>query len=242
LWFLVLTIVLLPTVIKIVSDLSARQNEFPEGLFPDALANTVIDFCLSYTSLPAWIIIFIGMELSNGHANRVVFAKGRRYYFVCKLVYCMLISFFFSVLGLASFAFAIETSAYQLDVVDAGHYTHFFFQIMTSMFSYSVLILFLTFIIRSPGITFVVYFSWEFAEGIISVLLKHVAPEYRRFLPFHIVGSFYSTSPLGFDIEGYCKPLLENPIVLILPSVFVCALMVSACYIFKYCDMKPLSD
>lgn len=235
------TIILFPIIIKIISHLNIVKDGVPEGLFPQHVAYGVLGYSQLYFFLPVWIIIFIGLELSNGHASRVVFAKSKRFYFLLKLTYCGIISIFFSLLGLISLLIALETSPFQELNVTIFFYLDFLSQMMLLNLTFSIFLLNITFIFRSAMATFTIYLVWSFVEGIIFTALESIYNLKVKWLPLHLIKSLYVRDG-DASIDNYFSPLREDFTLLFTPISFVLILTLIVYKYFLKSDLKPLTD
>jgi len=238
---LLVTAISFPWIIKAVSQISVLEENIPEGLFVERVAFAVIAYFQLPFLLPIWIIIFTGLELSNGHVNRVVFARSREYYFSAKLVYCIIITIIFSCIGLVAFLFTVKTSPFQELVVASEVYWNFFLQLVFSTFGYSILLLGITFIFRSPVISILVYFGWVFVEGIIFLFVRSRYGVEIKWLPFNLIRTFYVRNG-EVATKNFYNPFVENIVATIMPIGLILLVIFVGYSIFSKSNLKPLSD
>lgn len=238
---LIITAIVFPIVVKVIAHLNVVEDQVPEGLFAENVAFGIIAYTQTYFFLPVWIIIFSGLELSNGHVNRVIFIKSRRFYFLSKVAYCGIITAFFSMVGLVALILALETSSYTYLGIGFEFYLRFFIQLTVANTAFSLLLLCLVFLVRSPFVAFVIYFGWTFVEGIVYSLLKSLYDLEPWWLPLHIIRLFYSRNG-EVVLESYYNPLSEDFPLLTAPVIFIVASLFITYKLFLRSDLKPLSD
>jgi hypothetical protein len=235
------TTILFPAILKILSYLNTTEDNTPEGLFAGNLAFSIITYTQTYFFLPLWIIVFVGNELSHGHVNRVAFCKSRHFYFAAKLIYCGMISFFFSLVGLITLLISIKTSPYTHLQLSSMFYADFFAQLFFSSLSFALLLLCLVFFIRSPLKTFIVYFIWSVVEGIIYTVFDKLLDIKMNWLPLHLVRTFYSING-KLDLDNYYHPLMED-LFQVIPAVgFIFILTFFTYRTFIKSNLPMLSD
>jgi hypothetical protein len=238
---LLCTVVLFPILIKTIAYWSATKDNVPEGLYAQHVAFAVIAYTQTYLFLPVWIIVFPGLEFLNRHVNRVVFIRSRKYYLHAKLLYCLVITLLFSALGFITLLITLNTSPYPTLNVDAMFYCRFFIQSVLSIFSFSILLLFLVFVFRNPIIAFVVYFAWTFIEGILFTVLQGVYNVEAKWLPLHLVRTMVTRNG-ELTSNEYYMPLDQGLMVTIYPIAFVVFLISVTYYSFLKSDLPVLSD
>lgn len=237
---LLITILLFPVLVKGMSVLMV--DEIPEGLFVKNVAYQILSISQSYFFLPIWIIIFAGLEFSNGHVNKVAFIRSRKFYLHSKLVYSGLITILFSTIGLVALIISIKTSPFQQLYIVPGFYFNFFLQIIFTTFCYSILLLSLVFIFRSPIIAFVVYLGWSFVESILYHFIGKIFQIDFFWLPLYLIKSLYSKTGNPLNADDYYNPFIENLEALLMPFGFTMLLILTAYTLFPKSDIKPLSD
>ena len=238
---LIISAILFPILVKIISHLNAVEDNVPEGLYAIHVAFGVIAYSQTYFFLPVWLIIFTGQEFSNGHVNRIVFETSKQFYFKSKIVYCGLITVFFTVIGLLSLVISIAYSPFPDLNINVGFYFQFLFQMAVATFSFSILLLALVFVFQSPTLTFVIYLGCNFIEGIIYTSVKGIYKIEMVWLPFHLVKTFYSRNGES-SVDYYHFPFTETPTSLIAPSLFVFFLLLFSYHYFSRNSLKTLSD
>lgn len=238
---LILTTLLFPLIVKVVSYLAVIKDGVPEGLFSNNIAFSIIAYTQTYFFLPVWIIMLIGTELSNGHVNRVIFYKSRRFYFLSKIIYCGLVTIYFSLLGILAMVISIKTAPFLSLHVGSSFYIWFFLQLMLSTFFFSVLLLCLVFFIGSPLKTFVIYFMWTFLEGILYSFFDARFSIQLKLLPIHSVRSTFTQNG-ELQLANYYNPLVENFSVLFVPIAFICAITIYSYLRFSKSNLPALSD
>lgn len=238
---LLITIVVFPVLIKVQSQWMALDDQIPEGLYANLVAYIVLMNSQFYFFLPVWIIIFAGLEFSKGHVNKVAFIRSRKFYLHAKLVYCGLITILFSLIGLIALIISLKTSPYSQLYIAPDFYSNFLLQMIFTTFCYSVLLLSLVFIFRSPIVAFVVYVGWVMAEGIISMASIRIFDIDLFWLPFQQIKRLYSTTGDPYNVEYY-NPIAENLEPLLMPLGLTILLILIAYTLFPKSDIKPLSD
>ncbi len=234
----ILTVFAFLIILKIGSYLQIASGKSPDGLFFTITANAIIDFAQLYLFLPAWIIILIGYEFSNGHVNRVVFFKSKWFYFKAKLAYCFAISICFSILSLFALILVIKTSSLNWVTAPGITYFWFFVQCLITYSSCSVLSLGIVFIVKSPFIGFFIYMLLELLDAIATIYHTEL-----YFLPFHLARIFYSKGRNG-STQIHFNPFAEGNFELqhYLHPLYFTFILVAVFFHFKKNDLKPLSD
>lgn len=239
-WLLIVTTIVFPVALMIVSDMSIQDEALTEAAFIANLSFAIISYIQSYIFLPVWIIIFIGQELSNGYINRFVFARSKRDYFLSKLLYCASIALYFSVLGIISFIASAYTASVLSDIT-IFQYLKLFCQLVLCTFSYAVLLMSLVFIVRSPAIAFIIYLAWNFTEGILFRVAAGIWNIELKWLPLHLVKTLYTIN--GEATSGnYHNPFDGNPTATAFPITFIMVATMLTYQSFLQTDLKPLSD
>jgi hypothetical protein len=237
---LIATILIFPLLVKVISHLSVLKDKIPEGLFAINVATTVLLFSQTIVFIPIWMIVLVGLEFSSGHVNRVVFIKSREYYFLSKVAFTVLVTLFFSVLGIIAFTVATETSPFKFFHVPLDFYISFFAQLFTATLAYCILLLCLVYWLRSPVIAFVVYIAWSMVDGITYSVFKSLY-NVELILPLQFVRTLYMKGG-EIDPKNYYNPFVESPALVIGPLVMVGAILFFTYRIFIRRSLKPLSD
>jgi hypothetical protein len=239
-WLLIVTTIVLPLALIIISDMSTQDEALTEAEFIANLSFAIISYIQSYIFLPIWIILFIGQELSNGYINRFVFARSRKDYFLSKLLYCVSIASYFSVLGIISFIASAYTASVLSDIT-IFQCMKLFCQLALSTLSYAMLLMSLVFIVRSPAIGFIIYLAWNFSEGILFRVAAGIWSIELKWLPLHLVRTLYTIN--GEATSGnYHNPFDGNPTAITLPITFIMIATMLTYQSFLQTDLKPLSD
>lgn len=239
-WLLIITTILFPLALIIISDISLQEDEITEAGFLANLSFAIISYIQSYIFLPIWIIIFIGQELSSGYSNRFVFARSKKDYFLSKLLYCTIITLYFSVLGIISFIASAYTSSFTSDV-STLQCLKLFCQLIISIFSYAVLLMSLVFIVRSPATGIIIYLVWNFTEGILFRIAEGIWNIELKWLPLHLIRTLYTINGEATS-KSYYNPFDGNLQSTTLPLLFIIALLFVSKQLFLQTDLKPLSD
>lgn len=242
-WVLLLlgvTTILLPIVTRILANLNFTSGQTAEGQYLDHAAFGIISFSTLYLFLPVWILIVVGMEFTNGHTTLVIFHQSRWFYFCSKIVYCLMISGYFSLLALVS-VFIIQATA-PVDIPVYGtFFLEFFIQAFVTFFSHSVFLLAIIFFTRSPILGFVVYFFITFCEQMVYKIMIKIYGIDLFYLPRHLLNSFYVKSGEQ-ETENYYNPFTDfDPTVILLPFMVFFLLYVTWQGFIRR-DSKPLSD
>jgi hypothetical protein len=235
-----ITILLLPIGIKIVTNLSYLDNQVSEGQFMEHAAFGFINFSCLYLFLPLWIIVFIGTEFGNGHVNQVAFNASFKDYFISKLIYCILISLAYCLLGVVTMVLVQITAPFEVTIA-SGFYGEFIFQSFFTFLSVALLAMAITFIARNLAIAFVSYFLLSFAEGIVFMLAQKIYNTEFFFLPFHITRSLYVKGGDG-QVSNYYNFFQDFDNRVLLLPVFLLVMMWLIYLDFTKRELKPLSD
>lgn len=237
---LVATTILLPLLTRTVANLAYSSNEVSEGQFLEHTAFGIISFSTSYIGIPVWIIFFIGIEFSNGHASKVIFYKSRMHFFLSKISYSLLVSCFFTLLGLLSM-FIVHLSATFSPITSVAFYLGFLVQCLVTFFSISLILMSLILFIRNPVIGFVVYLIITTLEGIIYVVFSKLYSTKLFFLPFHLANLGYlKNGEVG--TTNYYNPFLEFDYRILFLPIFLALLLFLTYIHFNKKDLKALSD
>lgn len=239
-WLLIITTILFPLALIIISDISIQEDGVTKTEFFPNLSFAIISCIQSYIFLPVWIIIFIGQELSNGYSNRFVFARSKKDYFLSKLIYCALIALYFSVLGTVSFVASAYTSSLLSDITIL-HCMKLFCQITISVFSYAMLLMSLVFIVQSPAMSFIIYLAWNFTEGILFRIAEGIWTIELKWLPLHFTRLLYTVNGEATS-NNYYNPFDGNLTATAMPIMFIIAVILLTYQSFVQTDLKPLSD
>lgn len=239
-WLLIATTILFPIALVVISKISVHEDEITQTEFVSNLSFAIISYIQSNIFLPIWVIIFIGQELSDGYVNRFVFATSKKDYFLSKVTYCATISLYFSVLGIISFIAAVYTSSFTSEG-SVLQCLKLFFQLTISIFSYTILLMSLVFIVRSPAIAFIIYLAWNFTEGILFRIAEGIWGIEVRWLPLHLIRTLF-TSNGETNSDNYHNPFDGNLTATALPLAFIIILMLLSYQSFLRRDLKPLSD
>lgn len=238
---LIFTVCLFPVILKIVSHLTATTDNVPEGLFPDKVANAILVYAQSYFFVPVWILLVIGTEFANGHVNKIVFIKSRTYYFDSKLLYCILVTFMFTILAALTFFISIQFSPYKFLSVDPVYFGLFIAQFAVSTFLQCTILLILVLILRSATVSIIVYLGWSFIESIAVTLIKGFYGIHLKYLPMQIPKSLYTkfeTHRSTVYFNALSSNLFEVAALLLVCAVGLILFRRS----FSSTQFKPLSD
>lgn len=238
---LLITSILFPAMVILVSHLNIIKDHVPEGSFVDNVAFGTIAYSQSFFFLPVWIIVFIGQELAGGHASRVVFTKSRNFYFASKLGYCGMVTVVFSVLGMAALIISIQASPFTYLSVGLSYYLSFLTQLVFSTLLFCALLMSLVFILRSPIITFVVYFAWTFIEGLLFSAISSIYEIELKWLPVHLIRMTYLRNG-EVQLNNYYNPFAGNIISLIAPLGFAGVIVLISWRYFQKVSLQTLSD
>lgn len=238
---LIVSVIIFPVFVVIISQLHAVEDNVPEGLYANHVACTVIMYSQTYFFVPIWIIIFTGQEFSNGHVNRIVFETSKRFYFKSKIVYCGLITSYFTIVGFIALVMSMVYAPYLDFHVNTGFYVQFLVQMIVATLGFSILLLTLVFIFQSPFVAFVTYLGWHFVESMIFTAINGIYKIELIWLPLHLIKTFYTRNGEP-SLDGYFFPFTETPAALIPPSLLVVFLIFISYNYFVRNSLKPLSD
>lgn len=238
---LIFTVIVFPTLLKIMSHLTATTDNVPEGLFPDKLANAILAYSQSYFFIPIWILVLVGIEFSNGHVNKLVFIKSRAYYFQSKLLYVGLVTLLFTVLAALTFTISVKFSPYTFLEINPSYFALFILQFAASTLLLGVILMMLVFTFRSPIRAFLVYLGWTFIEGIVVALVKGLYGIHLKYLPMQIPKSLYQKYENDRSVvyfNAFSTNFVEVGIVLLFSLVAVLLFR----SLFLKSELKPLTD
>lgn len=232
--------ILLPILTKILTNLNFTTGQTAEGQYLDHAAFGIISFSSFYLFLPVWILIVSGIEFTNGHYSLVIFHKSRWFYFCSKVVYCLMISVYFSLLGLISLLLIQKTAPFSI-TISVQVFIEFFIQSFITFFSLSLFQLSIIFFTRNPITGFIVYFFISFGERMIYTLLMKIYSIDLFYLPLHLLNSFYVRSG-EVKSENYYNPFSDfDPRIALLPVLLLFTLGLTYLWLIKK-DIKSLSD
>lgn len=235
---LLATTIIFPVFNYIIARLHVRDDGPSAEQLPYDVAFGFIQFSQAFFFIPVWIVVFVGLELSNGHANRVVFAKSRKYYILSKIYYCLIICSFFTLLAIISFVIISRALALHVETL---FYFQFVIQFLLAAILISAFLLGLTFLLKSPLVTYVVYVGWSTIEGLIYTFFKAVYGVKLFWLPVHLIISVYAREGDRM-LQNYFNLELATLPKLALPIVFASAIILAIYYFFPKSNLKPLSD
>lgn len=238
--FLGIITILLPIITRILTNLNFTSGHTTEGQYLEHAAYGIISFSTFYLFLPVWILIVIGIEFTNGHYSLVIFHKSHWFYFCSKVSYCLMVSVYFSVLGLISLLIIQKTAPFSI-TTSVSVFIEFFIQAFITFFSLSLFQLLIIFFTRSPIIGFIVYFFISFGERMVYTILIKIYSIDLFYLPFHLLNSFYVRSG-DVKMENYYNPFFEfDSSVIIQPFFLLFVLGLTYQWLIKR-DVKALSD
>lgn len=237
---LVCTALIFPTLVKVISSLSATQDNLPEGTFAAEVAHAVLLYAHSYFFIPVWIITLIGIEFSNGHVNKVIFIKSRTFYFDAKLVHCLFVTALFTFFAAIAYVISVQFSPYRSLTIEPVVFAMFLLQFFVSTLILCVVLLMLTMIVRSPTIGFVVYIGWSVIERVTVTLVNSVYHVQLRYLPLQLSRSLYERFD-GRESE-YFNPFQSSLAEVIAPVLIGIVLVWVARRIFANTELKALTD
>jgi hypothetical protein len=236
---LVLTVIIFPVIIAVISKLEFRENRIDYGIAIESITSAILIYSQVYFCIPVWIIIFTGQELSSGHVNRIIFSKGKTFYFRSKLVYCLIVAFLFSLIGLISLHVTLRVLSIS-NILPMTQVAEIWLQMFLSAFCYSVVLLVLVFLIKSPIVTFVVYSIWTFTEGVLFNVLNRICNVNATWLPLHFVRLLFATNGEA-KTANYIRLFETGYIVALVPIVSILFAILLSAY-FKRTDINPLTD
>lgn len=242
-WILVLagvTVLALPIVIRMLTNLSYLDEEISQGQFMESAAYGFITYSSFYIFLPLWIIVGIGIEFNNGHVNLVVFNTSYNSYFKSKFIYCLLISLAFCFLGAITIVIVQLSAPFDVES-SLNFYGVFIFQSFFTFLSISLLAMFITFIARNIAIAFVTYFLLLFADGMTFMIVRKLYDNELFYLPFHITNILYVK---GGDktVDNYYNFFQEPDSRAIILPFFLIIILSITYWDFTRRELKLLSD
>lgn len=238
---LIITLVIFPIVIKVIAHLHSTEESAVEGLYAEQVCFLIIGFTQSYFFIPVWIFIFVGQELSSGHVNRIAFAKSRKFYFFSKVAYCAMLTVFFTIIGFIALLISTQTSVFKDLQVPLFTYYQFILLMTISTLLYSLFLLCITFFLRTAMASYVFYLIWQVVDSLGYLLVDRMYGVKLYWLPIHLVKSVYSRNGEG-TLTSFYNPFLENPASLVLPILFIVALVAVTYYKFVKSDLATISD
>ncbi len=238
--FFLATCIIFPVIFIPLTKLSIASGEVSEGSFLETIPYNIIKFSQSTFFMPVWILIFMGLEFSNGHVNRIAFFKSRKFYFLAKVGYCALIALIFSLLGSSALLVSIVSSGYSSISIWQSFSIEFFLTILITSFCYALFLLLFVFVIRSPFVSFVSFIGWQIVEGIGYIAVYRFYDIKLSWLPIQQILQLYALQ----DNSGKAiyRSILSNPEPTMVTLLFFAALTLGLYYYFIKSDLKPLSD
>lgn len=239
--FLVVTVLLFPVLMAVGTHVSVHSNQISEGLFMEKVPYYIIRFSQSYFFIPVYILIFASQEFSGGHVSRVVFLKSRKFYFASKIAYCCLISFLFSFLGLAALLLSKQFSGFTGLLVSPAFYVEYVVSVFISSFAFSILLLVLVFVLRTPWICFIFFIGWQTVEEIVFRIFYRLYNLKLVWLPFKSIQLLFNKTIEDTD-GSYRRLFIEFDYILIIPFAYIILLILALYKYFLVSDLKSLSD
>lgn len=231
---------LIPIGVRIILQLDFKSGSSAEGLMMGYSAYSAITFPTGYFFIPVWILILIGMEFSNGHVARITFLKSKKFYFLAKVSYCVMVSIYFTILAVVTFAFVEFTASFQIDS-SLQFYIGFAAQAFYTFLSISLLLLAFIFLVKSPVIGFVGYILIHMFEGLLYTALKGFFSLDLYLLPIQSTNIFYVRSGVQ-KADNFYNPFIEfSPLFLFQPLI-ISTLVWLAYTVFMKKDIEQLSD
>ncbi len=236
---LVSTFCLFPIFIIIGNYFIIEQRQVPEGLIFETTQRVILDFLKLYLTVPVWIIVFIGIEFTNGHVHKLTFYLSKKAYFISKLIWCSFVSFIFSILGVLALFVSAKINALLVPYYFEG-YLFFFFQCFLSIVSLTLLLMPLVIVVRNSLVSFGLYILWSFFDGTLALLIAKLKFT-TLFPPLHLTGIFYKRINDKGDFE-YCNLFTQEPHHYLLLLLFILAAQLLSYWHFQRVSLKPLSD
>lgn len=238
---LAITTVSFPLLIAVLGRISVTANEISEGLYIETMAFYILKISQTYFFLPVYILILCGHEFLIGHVNRVVFLRSRSFYFTAKIIFCLIISVFFTFLGIIALFLSIEFSGFTSLYADILFYIEFTFTILVTSFLFSILLLSIVFVFRSPIVSYVFFVGWDFCEGIVFLMFNRLHNIKLIGLPLHSIRLLYDKD-LSHNVESYRRIFSEFEFTIVTPFLLVGSIIIILYLHFKNSDLKSLSD
>lgn len=239
---LIITCLVFPLSVKIGSYLVSKEPNVVEGLFVDQVSSIVIIACSFILFLPMWVSYFVGQEFDNGYVNRVTFLTSRKEYFFSKIIYCILVSLFFTFLASVALLISVKVNAFPSISIDFKFVIAFTVQVLIFNILNSLTILCITFAIRKPKLATAIVYLCNGLDNFVYNILDKMAGIKAPFL--RIFTSLFSKAggnPPYSDIKYY-NPLLEEPTIVFSSVVFVSLILCLSYIWFLRRDLKPISD
>jgi hypothetical protein len=238
----VVTVIVFPLLAAGFAYLASIDKNVVEGTFVEDLAGIIIAYMSFFIFLPLWVTLGVGQELKGGHASRVAFARGRKHYFLSKLIYCLVVSVLFTILATVGFLLAIKVPVFGPFTTDWAFTARYAVQVFIVAVLYALLMLCLTLAIRAPTPALVAAYCLPSADGIIHMIVEEVWNiELMWGLPFQVVFSLFRKHALGPEVE-YINPLADNPLAIVWPILFVAGITYLSYRWFLNRDLKVMSD
>jgi hypothetical protein len=230
-----------PLFVKVITYLESIEKTTNEGAFLELVASSCLLFMTSIVFIPLWVSVFVGSELSNGYVNRMVFLTSRGNYFISKLMYCFLISVFFTALSAGALLVSVRTSIFSELLIPEHFIILFILQTFLVACCYSLTILAITFWVRKATTALVLSYILPQVDGIIYMLFSKLLSINLNLLPFKLLESLYKKPEVGFEMN-YINPITEHPQTLIAPIFFAVVVTYLSYKWFQKRDLKPISD
>lgn len=235
-----LTLLVFPLLLKTLSHFDYVERQVPEGAFVEQNQLYIIRFATLYVFVPVWIVVIIGSEFKNGFAQRLMFYRSRFFYFKTKTIWCVFVSFIYSLLSIFTLWLCLSTIGYEFDYINFKFYTLFGIQCFITFLLLSLVLMCLVFIVKDIVISFVIYFGWHMVEGVLVMVISKVFNLKLYLLPLQLHTVFYIRKDKNnkeslINIFQYSN---ENIFALLV----VMLLVLVTFWHFNRVNLKPLSD
>lgn len=225
---LLLTTIGYPILINVYITISLEEN-----LSNGDVAGSVIMLTTSIIFLPLWVTIFVGQEFAMSYVARFALTHSRSQYFLSKIIYCFLISTYFTVLTFVTLLVSLNG--------DSSFFGGLVPQLWITYTLYSILSLCIVFLVRTPILSTVLVYFLPQLDNIIFMVGIKVFNNRIRLGPFEVIRTLYSESTEGFRVS-YSNLFFSDPLSIFLPIVYVLIITLISYRYFLARDLKMMSE
>lgn len=240
-FLLILTTIGYPFLMAVFITLSFQETKFDGGLPLEDVTSGVITLTNSFILLPLWITIFVGQEFSMNYVTRFVLTHSRKRYFFSKVIYCFIVSSYFTFLTFITIYISFGTILHHGLV----EYNLFFVKLVPQLwivYTLSALLsLGVVFLIRTPTLSTVLLYILPQIDNIIFFVGSKIYDLEIRIGPFEAVRTLYSKSisPVSFSYSNFFS---SNFLSVVWPISYVLIILFLSYRNFLHRDLKMMSE
>jgi len=238
LFLLTLTTIAYPLLIGAFISIFYNEIQFSSAAPIADVAAMVILLTTSIILLPLWITVFVGQEFSMNYVSRFIHANSRSHYFFSKIVYCLLVSAYFTFLSLLTIYLSFRLILFD----QVNEHTTFFLQLVPQLWTvytlYSLVCLSLVFLIRKPILSTMLLYIIPQVDSIITMVANKFFDSTIRLGPFEMIRMLYSESVRGYTVS-YISYSFYNSL---LPFCYVLLIIIASYRYFLRRDLKIMSE